>query len=160
MTWLKRKWLLRGVLYVAASLAIFWWSSEKSFNAAFGSMVLALPVLSVWIAWRYFQIAMVVCGLFLFYWLAGIQSGDQRDYAAAWIVLAFIFGGFFSWWMTILASRGLDRFQALFRNHSPNQVDGSLRENAASPESLHRLGASEKPDDFITLSPSSRKHLR
>lgn len=108
--------------------------------------------------WRLYQIILLPVGMLLFYRVFGDAS--DKTHPLLWILLAATFGFLLALLVTILTGRALDRFNATRRNRPPNQVDGGLRDNTASPESLHRLGTLEKPDDFITLSPSTRKHPR
>lgn len=111
-------------------------------------------------AWRLYQIALMGGGAMLFYWIFDIHSDTESNFIALWMIAAFVFAYFFTWGITILTRRTLDGLYRAFDNHALGQrADGRGRE-PASPERLHRLGVGEKPDDYISLSPSSRNHLR
>jgi hypothetical protein len=114
--------------------------------------------------WRLYQVYLILFGAMLFYWIFGIYTDkDGGNYIAWWMLGAFVFGFLFAWLGTILTARGIDFLKSAFSNKPPKQPTHKSRgetSDAPSLESPHRLGTLEKPDDFITLSPGGREHLR
>lgn len=110
--------------------------------------------------WRLYQCYLILAGMMLFYWIFGIYTDkDGGDYIGWWMLAAFVFGLFFAWLGTLLTVRGLDLLKRTLRNKTPESDSQGPSREAAGLERLHRLGVSEKPDDFITLRPTGRKHL-
>lgn len=108
--------------------------------------------------WRLYQIICLTCGVVVFYLILG-DATDAR-YPFLWICAAFVFGFFFTWGVTILTNWAIDRLYGAFSHKPLKQDNGGLSRDAPHAEGLHRLRAGEQPDDFITLSPRSGKHLR
>jgi hypothetical protein len=151
-------WAVRIGLYIIVSLAIFWLAGGEDVNMAIGAMVLATPILSSWIAWRGYQIALMAAGLLTFrYWIFDGQSDDKWF---SLLVTAIFFSFLFVYGMTILTTWCLDRLRPLFSSKSSQQASDDLHRDATTIEGFQRLTGEERPDDCITLDPSGRERLR
>jgi hypothetical protein len=88
----------------------------KQMLFALGCMVLAVQVLSSWIARQAYQIGLMIGGIMPFYWVFGAHSDDEHIFWPLWMFAAFAFAGFLAWGVTILARWSLDHLQGLFGN--------------------------------------------